>query len=209
MNIILDFILNVDKYIFVLMQSYGLLIYILLFLIILVETGVVVMPFLPGDSILFACGALAASGDMNYFALLIIFISAAFLGDNLNYYIGKKIGTKLINKSRNRFIKREHVKKTKIYFEKHGGKAVFLARFIPIIRTFAPFVAGISHMEYKKFGLYNALGAIIWVTLFLTAGYLLGNFPLFKEHFSLIIIIIVVISFLPATITFIKEKNNK
>ena len=200
-------LLHFDRYIPVIMDNYGVLIYVLLFLIIFCETGLVVTPFLPGDSIIFACGALAAVSGMNILVLIVIFFSAAILGDGTNYLIGKKLGERLVN-SNNRFIKKSYIDKAQSFYEKYGSKAIVLARFVPIVRTFAPFVAGIGKMCYKKFGVFNIIGGTIWVSLFLSLGFFFGNIPVIKNNFSLVTIGIILISLLPVLVEVIKHMNS-
>ena len=200
-------LLHFDRYIPVIMDNYGVLIYVLLFLIIFCETGLVVTPFLPGDSIIFACGALAAVSGMNILVLIVIFFSAAILGDGTNYLIGKKLGERLVN-SNNRFIKKSYIDKAQSFYEKYGSKAIVLARFVPIVRTFAPFVAGIGKMCYKKFGVFNIIGGTIWVSLFLSLGFFFGNIPVIKNNFSLVTIGIIFISLLPVLVEVIKHMNS-
>ena len=200
-------LLHFDRYIPVIMDNYGVLIYVLLFLIIFCETGLVVTPFLPGDSIIFACGALAAVSGMNILVLIVIFFSAAILGDGTNYLIGKKLGERFVN-SNNRFIKKSYIDKAQSFYEKYGSKAIVLARFVPIVRTFAPFVAGIGNMCYKKFGVFNIIGGTIWVSLFLSLGFFFGNIPVIKNNFSLVTIGIILISLLPVLVEVIKHMNS-
>nr|WP_084485473.1 DedA family protein [Clostridium bornimense] len=200
-------LLHFDRYIPVIMDNYGVLIYVLLFLIIFCETGLVVTPFLPGDSIIFACGALAAVSGMNILVLIVIFFSAAILGDGTNYLIGKKLGERLVN-SNSRFIKKSYIDKAQSFYEKYGSKAIVLARFVPIVRTFAPFVAGIGKMCYKKFGVFNIIGGTIWVSLFLSLGFFFGNIPVIKNNFSLVTIGIILISLLPVLVEVIKHMNS-
>ena len=200
-------LLHFDRYIPVIMDIYGVLIYVLLFIIIFCETGLVVTPFLPGDSIIFACGALAAVSGMNILVLIVVFFSAAILGDGTNYLIGKKLGERLVN-SNNRFIKKSYIDKAQSFYEKYGSKAIFLARFVPIVRTFAPFVAGIGNMCYKKFGVFNIIGGTIWVSLFLSLGFFFGNIPVIKNNFSLVTIGIILISLLPVLVEVIKHMNS-
>ncbi|MBU5316347.1 DedA family protein [Clostridium bornimense] len=197
-------LLHFDRYIPMIMDNYGVLIYVLLFLIIFCETGLVVTPFLPGDSIIFACGALAAISGMNIVVLIIVFLAAAILGDGANYLIGKKLGEKLVN-SNNRFIKKSYIDKAQSFYEKYGSKAIVLARFVPIVRTFAPFVAGIGKMCYKKFGVFNIIGGTVWVSLFLTLGFFFGNIPVIKNNFSLVTVGIILISLLPVLVEVIKH----
>jgi len=202
-------LLHIDKYLTLIIQQYGVLTYGILFLIIFIETGVVIMPFLPGDSMLFAAGALAAIGSMNIFTLLIVVYIAAILGDTVNYYIGRKIGKKILAKEEVRFINKEYLKKAQTFYEKHGSMTIVIARFIPIIRTFAPFVAGIGEMNYSKFIPYNLLGGGLWVGLFLGGGFFFGNLSIVKDNFSYMLLAIIIISLLPGVIMFIKEKRKK
>ncbi|MBN8546921.1 MAG: DedA family protein [Ignavibacteria bacterium] len=199
-----DFILHVDVHLGELIRDYGALTYGILFLIIFCETGLVVTPFLPGDSLLFAAGAFGAKGDLDPHLVFLILAVAAFLGDSVNYYIGKKIGHRAYTMN-SRFIKKEHLQKTHQFFEKHGGKTIIFARFFPIIRTFAPFVAGIGEMEYKKFISYNAVGGVLWVAIFVYLGYFFGNLPFVKQNFTIVLAAIVVISLAPAIIGVIKK----
>ena len=205
---LLDFILHVDQHLVEFVTNYGVWIYGILFLIIFVETGLVVMPFLPGDSLLFAAGALAATGAMEPVVLIILLFIAAVLGDTLNYHIGKYIGPRVFN-IESRWINKEYLLKTQAFFEKHGGKTIIFARFIPFARTFAPFVAGVSSMNYKYFLSYNVIGAICWVASFITLGYLFGNIPAVKDNFTFVIFGIIFLSILPAIITFIRERMKK
>lgn len=212
MSILMNFInviMHIDKYLTLIVHQYGIATYLILFFIIFAETGFVVTPFLPGDSMLFAAGALAAIGSMNLFTLLIVIYLAAVLGDTVNYHIGKKIGNSILEKEEVKFINKEYLKKAQNFYEKHGSMTIVVARFIPIIRTFAPFVAGIGEMNYSKFIPYNMLGGGLWVSLFLGGGYWFGNQPFIKDHFSYVLIAIIFISLLPGVIVFIKEKKNK
>lgn len=211
MNLIskfMDIILHLDKYLSVITANYGIWIYAVLFIIIFLETGLVITPFLPGDSIIFASGALAAIGAMNIVSLLIIFYVAAVLGDTANYYIGKKIGSRIMEKDNVKFINKNYLIKANNYYEKHGAITIVLSRFIPIIRTFAPFVAGIAKMNYRSFIRYNLIGGASWVLLFLLGGFALGNLPIVKNNFSIIVIAIIIISIIPAIVTFIKERKD-
>jgi len=206
---LLDFILHVDDHLLEFITNYGIWIYAILFLIIFVETGLVVMPFLPGDSLLFAAGALAAStGAMDPLVLVILLFTAAVLGDTLNYHIGKFIGPRVFEME-SRFINRQHLIYTQKFFEKHGGKTIIFARFVPFARTFAPFVAGAGSMNYKYFLSFNAIGAVCWVGSFITLGYLFGNMPLLKDNFTHLIFGIIIISVLPGIIGFIRQKLKK
>ncbi|MFB2539421.1 MULTISPECIES: DedA family protein [unclassified Acinetobacter] len=205
---LIDFIMNVDKHLVEFAIQYGVWIYAILFLIIFVETGFVVMPFLPGDSLLFAAGALAAQGAMNPWVLIALLFSAAVLGDTLNYHIGKYIGPKVFD-TNSRWIRKDYLLKTQAFFEKHGGKTIIFARFIPFARTFAPFVAGVSQMNYKYFLSYNVIGGFLWVSSFVILGYMFGNLPVVQENFKHLILAIIVISILPGIIGFIREKMSK
>ncbi|MBW9173795.1 DedA family protein [Clostridium estertheticum] len=212
MDILINFInviMHIDKYLTLMVQQYGMLTYGVLFLILFIETGLVITPFLPGDSMLFAAGALAGIGSMNIFTLLIISYLAAILGDTANYFIGKKIGKKILAKEKVRFINKDYLIKAQEFYEKHGSMTIVIARFIPIIRTFAPFVAGIGEMNYSKFVPYNIVGGGLWVSLFLGGGYFFGNLSFVKTHFSYMLVAIIIISLLPGVIVFIKEKRKK
>lgn len=204
-----DFILHVDEHLLEFITQYGVWVYAILFLIIFVETGLVVMPFLPGDSLLFAAGALAAlTGAMNPVVLVILLFVAAVLGDTLNYHIGKFIGPRVFEME-SRLINRQHLDYTQKFFEKHGGKTIIFARFVPFARTFAPFVAGAGHMNYKFFLTYNLIGAICWVGSFVTLGYLFGNMPIVKDNFTYLIFGIIIISVLPGIVGFIRQRLKK
>lgn len=209
MSILIDFIFNMDKYLSIIVENYGYLVYGILFVVIFCETGLVITPFLPGDSIIFACGAFAAIGKVNIFALLVILALAAVLGDAANYFLGKNYGIALLKRIGGRFVKKKHIEDTRHFYDKYGGLAIFLARFIPIVRTFVPFVAGMSKMNYKKFGLYNIIGGITWVTSFLLIGFYFGNIPLVKQNFSIVILAIIFISVLPVFIRYLITKNKK
>lgn len=206
----LDFFLHIDEHLAVIIQQYGGWTYLILFLIIFCETGLVVTPFLPGDSLLFAAGALVAldtSGTLNIFLLIGILIIAAIAGDTVNYAIGRFIGTKLLDRNIP-FLKKEYLDRTYAFYEKHGGKTIILARFVPIVRTFAPFVAGIGHMNYGRFLAYNVVGGIIWIVLFTLAGFFLGSIPIIKNNFELAAILIVLVSVLPMVIEFVRERRR-
>jgi membrane-associated protein len=205
---IFNFILHIDVHLGEIINHYGTLSYAILFLIIFVETGLVFLPFLPGDSLLFAAGALAGLGSFNIIFLLIILFLAAFLGDTINYWIGHYFGQKLIDNPKIP-INQNHLEKTEKFYAKHGGKTIFLARFVPIVRTFAPFVAGIGKMSYQKFIYYNMSGGLVWVFGFTMLGYFFGNMPSVKENFSLVIIAIIIISVIPILIELIKNKFGK
>ncbi len=197
--VIIDFILHAEDHLTEFIANYGVWIYVLLFLIIFCETGLVVTPFLPGDSLLFTVGAMAARPDMNLRVEIIVplLLVAGILGDSVNYSIGKWFGPKVFQYEGNRFFKRQHLMKTHAFYEKYGGRAIILARFVPIIRTFAPFVAGVGTMSYGKFFLYNVVGAVLWVGLFVGAGYIFGNIPVIQKNLKLVILAIIVVSVLP------------
>ena len=203
---LIDFILHVDDHLLEFITNYGVWIYGILFLIIFVETGLVVMPFLPGDSLLFAAGALAAStGAMDPWLLGLLLFIAAVLGDTLNYHIGKYIGPRVFE-IESRFINKNHLIATQKFFDKHGGKTIIFARFVPFARTFAPFIAGASSMNYKYFLSYNVIGAFCWIGSFITLGYLFGNMPIVKDNFTYLIFGIIILSVLPGVIGFIRHK---
>jgi len=204
---LIDFILHIDEHLVELVNTYGIWIYAILFLIVFCETGLVVTPFLPGDSLLFAAGAIAAlpGSTLNIALLTVVLMIAAIIGDSVNYQIGKLIGTKVFTRDY-RFIKQEHLHKTRLFYEKHGGKTIIYARFIPIIRTFAPFVAGVGIMKYSRFITFNIAGAILWVLLFLGAGYIFGNLPVIRHNFSLVIMVIIAISLVPVAWEILKKK---
>lgn len=205
---LLDLFLHLDKHLNEIIISYKSWTYLVLFLIIFCETGLVFTPFLPGDSLLFAAGALAALGSLNPLILFLLLAVAAILGDTVNYWIGEFIGEKLFDSKKLKFLKREHLDKTHQFYEKHGGKTIIIARFVPIIRTFAPFVAGIGSMTYAKFLSYNFLGGILWVGLFIFGGYYFGNLPFVKSNFSAVILAIVIISVLPGVIEYLRNRKK-
>ncbi|OGM87664.1 hypothetical protein A2594_01290 [Candidatus Woesebacteria bacterium RIFOXYD1_FULL_41_28] len=205
---IFDFILHIDIHLGTLISQYGILTYAILFAIIFIETGLVFFPFLPGDSLLFAAGAFSALGSLNIFVLIPLMMAAAVLGDTANYWIGHFFGEKLIANPKVP-IKKEHIEETQKFFNKHGGKTIILARFVPIVRTFAPFVAGIGKMHYGQFLSYNVIGGVSWVLLGTTLGYFFGNIPFVKENFSLIILAIVFISIIPMMIPLFKKAIKK
>ena len=205
---VINFILHIDTHLGAIIASYGTLTYIFLFIIIFAETGFVFTPFLPGDSLIFAAGAFAALGSFNVLALLLLFWTAAFLGDTVNYWIGHFFGQKIIDNPRLP-INQKHIDKTQKFYDKHGGKTIFLARFIPIVRTFAPFVAGIGKMDYKKFISYNATGGLAWVGAFTLLGYFFGNLPAVKDNFSIVVFAIIIVSVSPILIEFIKPKLKR
>lgn len=204
---IIDFFIHLDKYLSQLVAMAGNWTYVVLFLIIFCETGLVVMPILPGDSLLFAAGSLAALSALNFWALLIILFVAAVAGDALNYWIGREIGLKLLEGPLARFIDQKHLEKANHFYEKHGAKAIVFARFVPIMRTIAPFTAGVARMDYPRFFHYNVIGALVWVSLFTTAGYLFGNIPAVKHNFSLVVIGIIVVSLLPTVVEWWRSRK--
>jgi membrane-associated protein len=195
----IDMFLHVDRHLVDVAMNYGAWVYALLFLIVFCETGVVVTPFLPGDSLLFAVGALAAAGVLDIVAVLSLLTAAAIIGDNTNYFIGRTVGPRVFTEH-NRLLKREHLLRTQRFYEKHGGKTVVLARFVPIVRTFAPFVAGVGRMHYPRFIAFDVGGGILWVWSFGLLGYFFGNQPVIKENFGLAIIGVIVISLLPVIV---------
>lgn len=217
MQNILDFFLNLDSHLFTMIVNYGAWVYGILFLIIFIETGFVIMPFLPGDSLLFAAGTFCAgvtnsageAAELNLWFILVAMIAAAFLGDSLNYYFGKTIGLKVLgwHIGNKKLVSQKNIDKTKDFFDKHGPKAIFIARFVPIIRTFAPFVAGIGEMHYGKFIRFNLTGGAVWVLLLVLTGYFFGNLPFVKNNFEFVILGIVVLSLIPVGVQFLKKKN--
>lgn len=209
-QLIIDFILHIDEHLVQITENYGVWIYAILFLIVFCETGLVVTPFLPGDSLLFATGAVIALPDsgLSYWIMYAVIFVAAVIGDTTNYHIGKYVGTGIF-KRESRFIRKEYLERTQQFYEKHGGKAIVYARFVPIIRTFAPFVAGIGTMDYRRFINFNLFGAFLWVSIFLTAGYLFGNITFIKENFSAVILAIIILSLLPIFFEYIKAKRSK
>jgi membrane-associated protein len=207
LNNLIDIFLHLDEHLNAILAQYGTWTYLILFGIIFAETGLVVAPFLPGDSLLFATGALTAGGPLNIWALFALLTVAAILGDTVNYWIGSYIGPKAFT-SNSRFLKREYLERTHRFYEKHGGKTIILARFLPIIRTFAPFIAGIGRMSYARFLSYNIIGGVVWIALFLFAGYFFGNLPAVKDNFSLVILGIIVVSFLPGVFEFWKHRRE-
>jgi membrane-associated protein len=203
---ILDVVLHSERYLNVFVLTYGVWTYVVLFLIIFAETGLVITPFLPGDSLLFAVGALAASGSLDVAVLVVLLSVAGIVGDSVNYAVGKYLGEHIQNSWFGRFIKKEHLEKTHGFYEKYGGKTIIIARFVPIVRTLAPFVAGIGKMSYMKFALYNVVGGVLWVGLLVYAGYYFGAIPIIKENFSLVVIAIIFISLLPGVIEYVRYK---
>ena len=205
---LIDFILHIDRHLVEIIMVYGTWTYFVLFLIIFSETGFVVTPFLPGDSLLFVIGALGASKALNFKLALILLILAAVGGNILNYFIGKMIGHKLLGMKNSRIIKKEYLYKTQAFYKRHGGKAMILSRFLPIIRTFAPFVAGLGKMSFTRFFIYNFIGGVSWVMLFMFTGFFFGNIPAVKQNFTYVIFGIIFISMLPTVIPYIRSKRR-
>jgi membrane-associated protein len=206
-KIAIEFFLHIDKNLAILITQFGGWSYVILWVVVFMETGLVVTPFLPGDSLLFAAGALAAMGSFNIWLLYLLMVIAAIVGDAVNYSIGHFIGAKAFN-SKNKLLKKEYLEKAQAFYDKHGGMAITLARFVPIVRTFAPFVAGIGKMKYNHFAFYNVIGGIAWVTLFLWGGYFFGNVPFVKENFHYVVVAIVLISVVPIVVEWGKGRKR-
>ncbi len=206
---LLDIVLHLDAHLLALVQEYGVWVYAILFFIIFAETGLVVAPFLPGDSLLFVIGALCGMGSLDIQIAVPLLVLAAFMGDNTNYWIGRLLGLRLLNRASPRFIKHEHLEKTRAFYEKHGGKTVIFARFLPILRTFAPFVAGVGTMNYRLYVMFSILGGVAWIGSLILAGYFFGNIPVIKDNLTLMILVIVVVSFIPALLEYLKHLRNK
>ncbi|BEO29285.1 membrane protein [Serratia marcescens] len=206
---IIDFILHIDVHLAELVAQYGMWVYAILFLILFCETGLVVTPFLPGDSLLFVAGALAAlpTNDLNVHTMVALMAVAAIIGDAVNYTIGRLFGEKLFSNPNSKIFRRSYLDKTHQFYEKHGGKTIILARFVPIVRTFAPFVAGMGHMSYRHFAAYNVIGALVWVLLFTYAGYLFGDLPVVQENLKLLIVGFIIVSILPGVIEIWRHKR--
>ena len=204
----IDIVLHLDTHLLALTQQYGVWIYGILFLIIFCETGLVVTPFLPGDSLLFVAGALCGMGSLEAHIIVPLLIFAAFSGDNTNYWIGRLIGLALFKRPDSRVFRREHLEKTHAFYDKHGGKTILFARFLPIIRTFAPFVAGVGLMRYRVFVLFSAFGSLFWISCFVALGYFFGNIPVIKNNLTLMVIGIIFISLLPAIREFIRHRRS-
>jgi membrane-associated protein len=202
---LIDVVLHLDRHLVALIQDYGAWVYLILFLIVFAETGLVVTPFLPGDSLLFVAGTLAAAGGMSLGLLMVLLCSAAILGDSVNYAVGKHVGDRMVRSGR--LIRQEHIDRTHAFFEKYGGKTIVIARFVPIVRTFAPFVAGIGKMDYGRFLLFNVTGGILWVVSLTTAGYFFGNLPIVKDNLSLVVLGIVVASIMPGVIEYLRHRR--
>ena len=202
-----DIVLNLDRHLTWVVQNYGTYVYVLLFAIIFCETGLVVMPFLPGDSLLFVAGTLAATGHMDVHALFAALAAASFLGDNTNYWIGRFTGPRIFRSHEARLLNRAHLDRTRIFYQRHGGKTIVIARFMPIVRTFAPFVAGIGRMNYAQFMAYSLAGSVFWISFFVYGGYVFGNIPLIRNNLTWFIIGIVVLSVLPGAITWLRSRQ--
>lgn len=204
---LVDLFLHLDEHLNVIIQNYGTWTYLILFLIIFLETGLVVTPFLPGDSLLFAAGAFAGLGSLNVGVLFVLLSIAAIAGDTINYWIGHYIGPRAFS-GNIRFLKKEYLDRTHDFYERHGGKTIILARFVPIIRTFAPFVAGIGEMSYGHFITYNVVGGIAWIVIFTFGGYFFGNLKFVQDNFSLVVLVIIILSVLPAVVEVVKERKR-
>jgi len=209
LHFLVNFILHIDDHLKVIISNYGNQTYFILWLIIFCETGLVILPFLPGDSLLFAAGAIVPESDLNIITLILILLVAAILGDAINYKIGNFLGTKVYTFKDNFFFKQKYLTKTQEFYNKYGGKTIIIARFVPIVRTFAPFLAGVGKMEYRTFAFYNIIGAILWVCSLTLAGYFFGGLDIVKDNFGLVIIAIIIISILPAVVEIIKAKLGK
>jgi membrane-associated protein len=205
---LIDFILHIDAHLVTITSSYGVWTYVILFLIVFAETGLVVTPFLPGDSLLFAAGAICSLGTMDVNLLGLLLIVSAILGDGVNYAIGARVGPKVFNRPSSKLLNVEHLRRANAFYEKHGGKTIVLARFMPIVRTFAPFVAGIGKMTYRQFLVYNVVGAVVWVVSFLALGYFFGNQPVVKKNFTMVIAAIIVISVIPAVVEMMRARKE-
>lgn len=201
-----DIVLHVDRYLGAILQDYGLLTYVFMFILIFCETGLVFTPFLPGDSVIFALGALASIGSLDPLVLLLVLFAAAVLGDAVNYAIGSKLGPAVFKREDSRFFKKAYLDKAHSFYEKYGALAIILGRFMPIIRTFVPFVAGIGRMGYLRFFSYNVIGGLVWVSVFLAGGYFFGSMPFVKDNFSLVALAIIAVSFIPPVVTAIKVR---
>ncbi|MDO8926053.1 MAG: DedA family protein [Sideroxyarcus sp.] len=205
----IDIVLHLDAHLLALVQEYGMWIYAILFAIIFAETGLIIAPFLPGDSLLFVIGALCGMGSLELQIAMPLLILAAFMGDNTNYWVGRLLGLRLLNHASQKLIKHEHLEKTHAFYDKHGGKTVIFARFLPILRTFAPFVAGIGTMNYRLYVMYSIIGGVSWIGSLTLAGYFFGNIPVIKDNLTLMILVIIFISFIPAILEFIKHRRRQ
>lgn len=205
---LVSFILHFDEHLKIIINSLGSLTYVILFLIVFAETGLVVMPFLPGDSLLFAVGAVSGSTSLNFWIAYIVLLAAAIIGDTVNYWVGNMIGPRVFAKENSRIFRKEYLEKTRAFYDKHGGKTIILARFVPIVRTFAPFVAGVGKMKYSTFISYNVVGAFIWVTALMTLGRLFGSIPVVEKNFEYVVIGIVLFSLFPMVWEYISHKRQ-
>lgn len=204
----IDVVLHLDKHLQVLVAQYGAWVYLILFVIVFCETGLVVTPFLPGDSLLFVAGTVAAAGGMDVHLLVVLLIIAAILGDTVNYWIGNYLGPRVFHYQDSRWLNRKHLERAHAFYERHGGKTIVIARFVPIIRTYAPFVAGIGAMSYARFVAYNVGGAVLWVTSLAYAGYFFGNLPIIKNNLTLVIIGIIILSIMPGVIEYLRHRSR-
>lgn len=204
----IDVVLHLDKHLQVLVAQYGAWVYLILFVIVFCETGLVVTPFLPGDSLLFVAGTVAAAGGMDVHLLVVLLIVAAILGDTVNYWIGNYLGPRVFHYQDSRWLNRKHLERAHAFYERHGGKTIVIARFVPIIRTYAPFVAGIGAMSYARFVAYNVGGAVLWVTSLAYAGYFFGNLPIVKNNLTLVIIGIIILSIMPGVIEYLRHRSR-
>jgi membrane-associated protein len=205
----IDAVLHLDKYLQALGATYGAWIYLILFVVIFCETGLVVTPFLPGDSLLFVAGAVAAGGAMHVHTVFAVLVLASFLGDNTNYWVGRLAGARLFTRRNSRWFRPEHLERTHAFYEKHGGKTVLIARFVPIVRTFAPFVAGMGRMDYRRFVAYSSGGAVLWIGLLVYAGYFFGNLAIVRENLSVVIVLIVLVSIMPGILEVLRNRRTR
>ncbi len=206
---VIEFVLHIDRHLSAIIQQFGAWTYAILFAVIFIETGLVIMPFLPGDSLLFAAGTFAALGALDVRLLVVLLAAAAVVGDTVNYWIGHRIGEKAFSREDARFFKKEYLDRTHAFYEKHGGKTIIIARFVPIIRTFAPFVAGIGKMSYGRFLSFNVIGGVGWVVLLVGAGYFFGNIPFVRKNFSIAILAIILISTVPIAVEYFRHRKNR
>lgn len=209
LHTLFDFLLHFDVHLDMIIRNYHSWTYLILFLIVFVETGLIIMPFLPGDSLLFAIGALAARGTLDFWPISLLLLLAAFLGDTINYSVGKFVGPKIFAKEKSLLFNRQHLERAHQFYEKFGAKTIILARFVPIVRTFAPFVAGIAEMTYSKFISYNIIGATLWIFIFIPLGYFFGNLEFVRRHFELVMIAIIFVSLLPGLIEYFRAKVRR
>lgn len=205
---LVDIVLHLDEHLTQLVSTYGVFTYVILFAIVFAETGLVIAPFLPGDSLLFAAGAIASLGSLHIGFTIVLLLIAAIVGDTVNYWVGHFFGRKIVDNPKITFINQEHIDKTEQFYKKYGGKAIILARFVPIVRTFAPFVAGVGSMNYQKFIFYNVIGGVVWVVLFTLLGYFFGNLPIIRENFHYAVFVIIGLSVIPILYEYIQHKRN-